>query len=349
MLKMTVNATKPYDIIIERDILENCCEYIKQVTSAKKVLVISDSNVAPLYAKKIVFALEKENIGASLFTFPAGETNKNPATVLNMLDAMSKFGLTRKDLVIAVGGGVTGDMAGFAAAIYMRGIDFIQIPTSLLAQVDSSVGGKTGANTDYGKNIIGAFHNPLLVLIDTATLDTLPSEYFCDGMGEIIKAGAIRSKELFNELQYPNEKQQLEKIIYSCVDIKRVIVENDFNEKNERMLLNFGHTLGHAIEKYYDYHGVTHGEAVGIGMVMITEASERNGLTKIGTAQKIKALLNDFGLKTQVDAPISELLELCKRDKKAALNDINLVLLKDIGEAFVYKFPVSELEEFFGV
>lgn len=349
MLKMTVNADNPYDIIIERDILDNCCDYIKQVTQAKKILVISDSNVAPLFAKKIVFALEKENFDTSLFTFPAGEENKNLATVEDMLDAMSRFGLTRRDLVIAVGGGVTGDMAGFAAAIYMRGIDFVQVPTSLLSQVDSSVGGKTGCDTSFGKNLVGAFHNPRLVLIDTATLDTLPSEYFCDGMGEIIKAGAIRSIRLFSSLECPNADQHLEDIIYSCVDIKRRVVENDFKESGERMHLNFGHTLAHAIELYYNYRGITHGEAVGVGMVMITEAAEAKGLTAQGTARRIKAVLGDFGLRTKVDAPVDELLKLCRRDKKAAAREINLVLLRDIGEAYIHKIPVDELEDFFGV
>ncbi len=349
MLKMTVGAEKPYDILIERDILDNCCEYIKQVTQAEKILVITDSNVAPLYAKKILFALEKEGYDTSLFTFPAGEENKNLKTVENMLDAMSRFGLSRKDLVIAVGGGVTGDMAGFAAAIYLRGIDFIQIPTSLLSQVDSSVGGKTGCDTSYGKNLVGAFHNPRLVLIDTATLDTLPSEFFCDGMGEIIKAGAIRSEKLFNALSTPDAQQRLEDVICSCVDIKRIVVENDFREKGERMHLNFGHTLAHAIELYYNFRGITHGEAVGVGMLMITEASEKNGLTEEGTAQRIKDLLCDFGLKTQVDAPLDELLKLCRRDKKSTVKDINLVLLHRIGEAYTHKIPVDDLEAFFGV
>ncbi len=349
MLKMTVNADKPYDIIIQRDLLDNCCDYIKQVTKAKKILVISDSNVAPLYAKKILFALEKENFDTSLFAFPAGEENKNLQTVENMLDAMSRFGLSRQDLVIAVGGGVTGDMVGFAAAIYLRGIDFIQIPTSLLSQVDSSVGGKTGCDTKFGKNLVGAFHNPRLVLIDTATLDTLPSEFFCDGMGEIIKAGAIRSEKLFDSLCFPDAEQCLENIIYSCVDIKRVVVENDFRENGERMHLNFGHTLAHAIEFYYNFCGITHGEAVGVGMVMITEAAEKNGLTQAGTAQRIKAVLGDFGLPTEVDAPLDELLRLCRRDKKSTAKDINLVLLHRIGEAYTHKIPIDELEAFFGV
>ncbi len=349
MLKMTVAASTPYDILIGRDILGQCCDFIKPLTKAKKILVISDSNVAPLCAKKIVFALEKESFNASLFTFPAGEENKTLQTVSVMLDAMCRFGLTREDLVIAVGGGVTGDMVGFAASIYLRGIDFIQIPTSLLSQVDSSVGGKTGCDLPFGKNLAGAFHNPRLVLIDTATLDTLPSEFFCDGMGEVIKTGAIKDEKLFNCLSAEDSDLSLEKIIYSCVNIKRQVVENDFKEAGERRLLNFGHTLGHAIELYYDFKGITHGEAVGVGMLMITRASEKNGLTEAGTADKIEALLKEFNLKTYVDAPLTELLALCRRDKKSTAEFINLVLLSEIGKAYVHKIPLDELESFFGV
>ena len=349
MLKMTVAAPTPYDILIDRDILGQCCDFIKPLTKAKKILVISDSNVAPLYAKKIVFALEKENFNASLFTFPAGEENKTLQTVYSMLDAMCRFGLTREDLVIAVGGGVTGDMVGFAASIYLRGIDFIQIPTSLLSQVDSSVGGKTGCDMPFGKNLVGAFHNPRLVLIDTATLDTLPSEFFCDGMGEVIKTGAIKDEKLFNCLSAEGSDLSLEEIIYSCVNIKRQVVENDFKEAGQRRLLNFGHTLGHAIELYYDFKGITHGEAVGVGMLMITKAAEQNGLTKAGTAEKIQCLLKEFNLKTQVDAPLTELLTLCRRDKKSTSEFINLVLLNEIGNAYIHKIPLEKLESFFGV
>ncbi len=349
MLKMTVAASTPYDILIDRDILGQCCDFIKPLTSAKKILVISDSNVAPLYAKKIVFALEKENFNASLFTFPAGEENKTLQTVSAMLDAMCRFGLTREDMVIAVGGGVTGDMVGFAASIYLRGIDFIQIPTSLLSQVDSSVGGKTGCDLPFGKNLVGAFHNPRLVLIDTATLDTLPSEFFCDGMGEIIKTGAIKDEKLFNCLSAEDCDLSLEKIIYACVDIKRTVVEKDFKESGERRLLNFGHTLGHAIELYYDFRGITHGEAVGVGMLMITRAAEQQGLTKAGTAERLEKILKEFNLKTQVDAPTKDLLALCHRDKKSTSQFINLVLIKEIGCAYVHKIPLKELESFFGV
>ena len=349
MLKMTVAASTPYDILIDRDILGQCCDFIKPLTKAKKILVISDSNVAPLYAKRIVFALEKENFNASLFTFPAGEENKTFGTVSSMLDAMCRFGLTREDMVIAVGGGVTGDMVGFAASIYLRGIDFVQIPTSLLSQVDSSVGGKTGCDLPFGKNLVGAFHNPRLVLIDTATLDTLPSEFFCDGMGEVIKTGAIKDEKLFNCLSAEDSDLSLEKIIYSCVNIKRQVVENDFKEAGQRRLLNFGHTLGHAIELYYNFKGITHGEAVGVGMLMITKAAEQNGLTKAGTAEKIECLLKEFNLKTQVDAPLNELLALCRRDKKSTTEFINLVLLNEIGNAYVHKIPLEELESFFGV
>ena len=221
--------------------------------------------------------------------------------------------LTRSDLVIALGGGVIGDLAGFAAASYLRGVKLIQIPTSLLAQVDSSVGGKVAVDLPQGKNLVGAFYHPKMVLIDPDVLDTLPQHFINDGMGEVIKYGCIKDAELFNSLcshsSFEDLKADLTDVITRCVDIKREVVEADQFDKGERMLLNFGHTLAHTIEQHYNYERESHGEAVGIGMYQITKIAEEKGLTAPRCAEKIKKALDIYGLPSQCGLPLSDLTE----------------------------------------
>ena len=314
----------------------------------KKALVISDSNVYPLYGDKVKASLEREGFEVGSFVFPAGEAYKNLDTVSDMIKAMCENELSRNDIAVALGGGVTGDMAGFASAIYLRGIDFVQIPTTLLSQVDSSVGGKTGCDLSFGKNLVGAFHNPRLVLIDTDTIKTLPARYKNDGIGEVIKYAFIKSEKLYNTLiDCTCFDDILSEVIYTCVDIKRQVVENDFTEKGERMLLNFGHTLGHAIEKAQNFTGLAHGEAVGVGMLYITRAAEKSGDTQKGTADKIEMLLNKFSLPTEYSGDMEELLNIMLYDKKRRGDSLNLVIVKRVGESFVLKLPIKELGSFF--
>ena len=348
MEKIIVKGENGYDILIERGLLESAGEYIRKITKANKALVITDTNVAKLYGDRVKKSLEENGFETFLFSFPAGETSKNLSTVTDMIEAMCSVGLTRSDIVIALGGGVTGDLAGFASAIFLRGIDFVQIPTTLLSQVDSSVGGKTGCDLSFGKNLVGAFHNPRLVLIDPDTIKTLPYRYKKDGIGEIIKYALIKSDKLFNKLIDSDSFDGiLDDVIYECVDIKGEIVENDFTEKGERMLLNFGHTLGHAIEKYENYDGLAHGEAVGVGMLYITRASEIWGDTEIGTADKIEKLLNKFSLPVKTNANIDELVNIMLYDKKRRGNKLNLVLVKNVGNSFVKALPSDEFKVFF--
>ena len=257
--------------------------------------------------------------------------------------------MTRSDGVVALGGGVCGDMAGFASAIFLRGVKFVQIPTSLLAQVDSSVGGKTAVDLPQGKNLCGAFHQPSLVIIDTNVLDTLSPHFFSDGMGEVIKYGCIRSSELFDRLERENAKDFIEDVIYHCLDIKRVIVENDEKEMGERALLNFGHTCGHAIEKLWSFENITHGEAVGIGMIMAAQAGESIGITEVGTADRISQLLEKYGLPTTDSHSISEIVDAMSADKKRTSTGIKLVLLSEIGEGFVYPVEDEKISNVFGV
>lgn len=349
MKKLTVNVGKTYEIIIEKGIMQECGTYIKKVSSAKKVCVITDSNVAPLYLDRVVSGLEKEGYEVFSFIFKAGESSKTTAVIVEMVEFLAEKGLTRKDLVVALGGGVCGDMAGFAAAVYLRGIDFVQIPTTLLSQVDSSVGGKTGVDLPQGKNLCGAFHQPVLVLIDPLALHTLSDHYFSDGMGEVIKAGCIKSAQLFEKIENKDVKENIEGIIFECVDIKRGVVERDEKEQGERALLNFGHTIGHGIEKLHNFSGVSHGEAVGIGMLMISEIGEKAGLTEKGTADRIKAVLEKYNMKTSDNHSAESIIEAMQSDKKRTLNGINFVMLKSIGNSFIYPVENEKINKLFGL
>ena len=279
--------------------------------------------------------------------FKAGEESKHLGTIAEMYKALADFGMTRKDLIVALGGGVCGDMAGFAAATYLRGIDFMQIPTSLLAQVDSSVGGKTGVDLPQGKNLVGAFHQPVAVLIDPDTLLTLPDQFIIDGMGEVIKYGCIKDAAFFDFLEQENALQHLEEVIETCVSIKRDVVSRDEREAGERMLLNFGHTLGHAIEKLRDFKGITHGMAVAVGMVMMTRAGEAQGVTEAGTTARVEALCKKYLLPVKESFSAEELAKAAQSDKKTAGGGIHLVLLHSIGDSFTKKLPLEELRAFF--
>lgn len=348
MQKITVKGNDGYDILIGSNLIEKTGGLVRTVSRATRVIVISDSNVFPIYGETVLASLRNQGFEVSSFVFPAGEKSKKVDTVLSMTKAMSEAELTRADLAVALGGGVTGDMVGFASSIYLRGINFVQIPTSLLSQVDSSVGGKTGCDTEFGKNLLGAFHNPSLVIIDTDTLSTLPEHFMRDGMGEVIKYGSIKSESLFEKLMSCDDFGHImAEVIYECVDIKREVVENDFTEKGERMLLNFGHTLAHAVEKHYNYEGLSHGEAVGIGMYAITLAAEKEGMTEKGSAERIKAALLKYGLPVSCDVKAAELCSLMTRDKKRRGNSLNLVLLHSIGDSYVARVENDRLADFF--
>ena len=343
-MEMTVHTAKPYEILLERGLLSRAGEECaKLFAPGARVMIISDSNVYPLFGEKVAASLREAGFRVFSCTFPAGEQSKQLSTVEGFYRALAENHFTRSDFVVALGGGVTGDMAGFAAATFLRGIDFVQVPTSLLAQVDSSVGGKTGVDLPFGKNLVGAFHQPRLVLIDPDTLDALPPHFFADGMGEVIKYGCIRDKDLFENLEKQDVKEHLEEVIFRCVDCKRQIVEADALEKGERMLLNFGHTLGHAMEKLRDFQGLSHGEAVGIGMVLISQAGEKAGLTQPGTADRIAALLEKYGLPTKTTDTPAELAAAASLDKKTDGDNLHLILLQSIGEACIHTIPAADL------
>lgn len=347
MKRLRVNAGNKYDILIEKGLIEKSGELIRGVSKAAKAAIITDSNVCGLYSQGVKKSLEKEGFEVYTHIFPAGEESKNLKSVYDMLCFLAENSFTRSDIIAALGGGVTGDMAGYAAASYMRGIDFVQIPTSLLSQIDSSVGGKTGVDLPQGKNLCGAFWQPKAVIIDYTVLDTLPERYFTDGMAEAIKYGCIKDKKLFERLENESVRDFLEDMIFNCVDIKRRVVENDEREKGERMLLNFGHTLGHAIEKYYNFSGISHGEAVAIGMSLIAAAGEKNGLTKSGTARRVVDILKKYSLPVCLDAPLDEIITAARADKKMSLDGLNFVMLSEIGDSFVKKLPMDGVWDFF--
>lgn len=349
MRVISVKTGRPYNILIEAGILKDCGKHIKKISDAEKITVVTDSNVDKIYSKQVIDSLTENGYKVKLHVFPAGEKNKRLNTISDMYNTFADFQMSRKDLVVALGGGVTGDMAGFAAATYMRGIEFVQIPTSLLAQVDSSVGGKTGVDIEQGKNLVGAFWQPSLVLIDPNTLSTLPERYINDGMAEVIKYGCIKDKNLFEILENNNALDIIEEIIEICVSIKRDVVNKDERESGERMLLNFGHTLGHSLEKIYNFSKLSHGEAVAIGMVMITKASEKLNITKAGSVEKIINLCKKYNLPIEDAASLSEIAKVCSSDKKSSGGNVNLVLLKEIGESFTEKTPLDKLEEFISV
>lgn len=344
-MKMMVNLQEhSYPIYIEKGILDHANEKIKEIYQGQKIMIISDDQVYSYYGDKLIEILSQDFI-VDHVVVPHGEESKRFDMLPSLYQACLDFKLTRTDLIIALGGGVIGDMAGFVASSYLRGVKLVQIPTSLLAQVDSSVGGKVAVDLPQGKNLVGAFYHPKMVLIDSSTLKTLPERYINDGMGEVIKYGCIKDKVLFDKLcqyqSFDDLYQDIDEIIYNCVDIKRDVVEKDQFDFGDRLLLNFGHTLGHAIEQYYHYQNYSHGEAVSIGMYQLTKISEQEGLTKSKTSDMIKNILEKYHLPYQCQLDTKDLMQAISLDKKNINRSLSLVLLKDIGESFVYQTESS--------
>lgn len=346
-LHVNLSGGRDYDIFIENGLLRQTGEKIKEVYQGGRIAVITDSNVKPLYAKTVVESLKKAGFQVKLLDFPAGEPSKNLDTVVSIYDGLlhpDPFPMTRGDLIVALGGGVVGDMVGFAAATLLRGIPFVQIPTTLLAQVDSSVGGKVAVDLKQGKNLAGVFYQPKRVLIDPEALNTLSDRIFFDGLSEVIKYGMIRDEKLFDLLESFHSREELlphmEEIIRVCCHIKKEIVERDEMDTGERMVLNFGHTLGHAYEKLGHYSTYMHGEAVACGMVSICEIGERQGATPVGTANRLKKMLSTYGLPIKAQkVPREALVETLAYDKKGSGGSITLVLCESIGKAILQKVP----------
>jgi 3-dehydroquinate synthase len=333
---------KSYDILLEKGVLKRAGRELKNRLPIRKWMVITDENVNALYGDDVVASLTEAGLPASRLTLPAGEATKSLAMLERTYHAFCAANISRGDGILALGGGVIGDLAGFAAATYLRGIPYVQAPTSLLAQVDSAVGGKVAVDLPEGKNLVGSFYQPRLVLLDPDTLQTLPDRYFSDGMGEVVKYGCIRDAELFRLLaSNPGRealKDHIEDIIARCIAIKADIVARDEHDTGERMLLNFGHTLGHAIEALQGYAGLSHGEAVAVGMYIICRLAEEKGLTEKGTADELLACLQAHHLPASVhlDRP-DRLLGTLGRDKKNIGKTLFVVLLTRIGESRLFQ------------
>lgn len=342
--KVTVNGVKkPYDILIGNNILNILPKKISELTKAKSVVIITDDNVDKLYSNKVFNIIKDAGFNTFKFVFPHGEKHKTMETVCDILEFMAKNLVTRSDVIVALGGGIVGDVSGFVASSYLRGIDFIGIPTTFLAAIDSSVGGKTGVNLKAGKNLAGAFYQPRLVLCDTDTFTTLPKENFKEGVAEAIKYGVICDEELFN-LFLSNDNIDIEAVIERCVSIKAKIVEEDELDLGKRQLLNLGHTIGHAIEKVTDFK-ISHGIAVGIGMAMISKISDSLGWSKEETYLKITKCLENNDIPSNIDLTTDELLSAMLKDKKRSGEKINLVIPEKIGSSVLKSIEVSKLKE----
>lgn len=348
MTKICIDTSKPYDVVIGKGLLENAGELIANTIKGRKAVIVTDDIVNSLYAEKLTASMAKAGFTTDVFVFPNGEESKSHKTLIELYDFLSKKNITRSDFLVALGGGVVGDLTGFAAATYLRGIDYVQIPTTLLAQVDSSVGGKTAVDIEAGKNLVGAFKQPDIVIADTDTLATLTDDIFTDGMGEVVKYGMIWSKSLFELLKTGKAKENLEKIVEECVDIKRQVVETDEFDTGLRMILNFGHTLGHSIEKFYNYKGFSHGKAVSVGMYLMTVIAEKGGLIETPLSEELKACLEANNMPFTSEADGASLFSGAVNDKKRFSDNINLIICREIGKADIVKMNINDFKKLIG-
>ncbi len=345
MRKIHVTASKGYDVIIGGNILEQIGSYAGKIRSNCKVAIISDSNVWTLYGRIVSNSLRNEGFTVLHYVFSAGEQSKNGVNYLQILSFLAEKQLTRSDLIIALGGGVAGDMAGFVAATYLRGVSYIQVPTTLLAMVDSSVGGKTAIDLPAGKNLAGAFYQPALVLADIEVLRTLPDDIFRDGCAEVIKYGVLYDRQLFDHLASVGLSFDRETVVARCVELKRNVVADDEFDNGSRQKLNLGHTIGHGVEVHSDFQ-ISHGKAVAIGMAIITKAASKTGICHTDVYLRMTEVLGAFGLPTRTTFTAEQLFSASLSDKKRSGETVNLIVPREIGNCIIRPTPVEELESF---
>lgn len=345
MITIPVKASREYRVMIGNALLNDLGTYAASVTNPQKAAIISDSNVWPLYGNNAYKSLKKSGFDVCHYVFPAGEESKNGNTFLSILDFLAQNHLTRSDIVIALGGGVVGDITGFAAATYLRGISYIQVPTTLLAMVDSSVGGKTAIDLPSGKNLAGAFYQPSLVLCDIDALQTLPDDIFRDGCAEVIKYGILYDPELFNHLSQYGVAFHKESVISRCIELKRNVVSEDEFDRGARQKLNLGHTVGHCIEAQSNFT-ISHGKAVAIGMDIVTKAGSTYNVCNLQTYEKIHNILNLFHLPTSASFTAEQLYNSALSDKKRSGDMVNLIVPEKIGQCMIRPTAISELRSF---
>ena len=336
---VSINASKQYDIKIGSGLLSSLGKEAAALGKAEKICIVSDTNVWPLYGAIAENSLHNAGFSVSRFVFPAGEASKNGNTYLTLLEQLASHKLTRSDLIVALGGGVVGDLAGFAAATYLRGIRFIQVPTTLLAAVDSSVGGKTAIDLPSGKNLAGAFCQPSLVLCDTDTLNTLPDSVFRDGCAEVIKYGVLYDESFFTYLTQTGLEFDRESVIARCVEMKRDVVTEDEFDTGARMKLNLGHTIGHGVESCSNFT-ISHGQAVAIGMAIVARASN------CPDTARILSVLKQFQLPIDTAYSADELYQCALSDKKRSGGTVNLIIPASIGDCRIVPTPVTALKPF---
>ncbi|HIT69865.1 MAG TPA: 3-dehydroquinate synthase [Candidatus Aphodomonas merdavium] len=343
MIRIAVPASRSYEVLIAPGLLARLGALCREVCPSQRAMLVTDSRVAPLYLQKAASSLASAGFCVSTFVFPVGEKNKNGATYLRLLNALARCGLTRSDLLLALGGGVTGDLCGFAAATYMRGIPLVQLPTTLLACVDASVGGKTAIDLAAGKNLAGAFYQPRLVLCDTSLLATLPAGVFACGCAEMIKCAMLGGPALLEAMQAaPIRNRPPEELISACVALKRDLVVQDEFDTGVRRLLNLGHTFGHALERLSGYR-MPHGQAVAAGMAIITRAAVRKGICPQECMDALGTLLAQNGLQARAGFRAQALFEAALLDKKRAGDTITLVVPTGIGRCELLEQPVQAL------
>ena len=339
MNTVTVNASRSYDILIGSGLLPALGPQVQKLGKAATVCIVSDSNVWPFYGETALKSLKDSGLEAISFIFPAGESSKSGTTFLNLLNFLAEHKLTRSDLIVALGGGVVGDLAGFAAASYLRGIRYIQVPTTVLAAVDSSVGGKTAIDLPAGKNLAGAFWQPSLVLCDTDTLNTLPEEIFRDGCAEVIKYAVLYDHTLFRNLECWGPMFDREKIIARCVELKRDVVMADEFDTGARMKLNLGHTIGHGVEAGSNF-ALSHGKSVSIGMAIVTRAA------RCRDTDRILSMLKKFDLPLTTRQSAEAIFQYTLSDKKRSGDTVSLIIPIAIGDCRIVPTPVERLKSF---
>lgn len=343
MTTVNIKASREYDVVIEHGLINVSGEYAKKVLGGGTVCIVSDDIVYPLYGEAVKKSLEAAGFRVIKYVFPNGEGSKSIAVYSALLEYLLSERLTRSDALIALGGGVVGDLTGFAAATYQRGIKFIQIPTTLLAMVDSSVGGKTAVNLEHGKNQVGAFYQPSLVICDPDTLKTLPEEQFLCGCAEVIKYAILGNRDFYRQLKAVPIKEQLEGVITTCVEMKRDIVMEDEFDTGKRMLLNLGHTVGHAVEACSGFK-ILHGQGVAIGTAVISRAAVKMGVLSGNEADEILSMLRLCGLPTETAFSPESLYDAALGDKKATGASITIVVPEKIGSCRLIKMPKEELK-----
>ena len=346
-------AARQYDICVEPGLMNSVPARLKEAFPKSRFVIISDDNVYDIYGQMITDLFLDSGLDHNIITVAPGEKSKSISVYADILSRLAQEKYNRADVIVAFGGGIVGDLAGFVAASYLRGVPYVQIPTTLLSQIDSSVGGKTAVNIPEGKNLVGAFYQPSAVYIDTDFLRTLPPQDFADGMAELIKYALIRDGEMFDTLENAGKinagSEILKSLILRCLEIKRDVVSADEFDKGERMILNFGHTIGHGLERMGARGGtaVTHGQGVARGMAAITAASEKLGQTTPGTAARIIGVLKKTGLPHTIEGfDKQEILKGIFVDKKNLADTLSLILIKEPGQVFIHKIKRNQMSDY---